>query len=128
MRRILLVDDQPHIIRVIKLTLDRQGFNVDTAANGEEALGKLRGDAYDVLITDIEMPRMDGQRLCEVMHQQLTDLKLLTLVITAKTDQELRDWAARLPRTEFLEKPLSLRRLTARLDEHFATSQAAEAS
>lgn len=128
MKKILLVDDQPHIIRVIKLTLDRKGFKVDTAVNGEEALEKLRDDDYDVLITDIEMPRMDGQRLCEAMHRQLTDLKLLTLVITAKTDQELRDWAVQLPQTEFLEKPLSLRRLTARLESYFATSQVAETS
>ncbi len=119
MRRILLVDDEPHVVRVIKLALDRKGYSVDVARNGEEALGKLRARPYDVLITDFLMPRMDGQELCEALHANGPIPKPLTLVVTGKTDVTLRAWAEQLPSTEFLEKPLSLRHLTARLESYF---------
>lgn len=128
MRRILLVDDEPHVIRVIKLALDRKGYEVDVARNGEQALGKLREQAYDVLITDYQMPRMDGQALCQALHDEIAGPKPLTLIITAKTDSELRDWAEQSGDTEYLEKPLSLRRLTARLEDYFGGAPAPEAS
>lgn len=128
MRRILLVDDEPHVIRVIKLALDRKGYEVDVARNGEQALGKLRERAYDVLITDYQMPRMDGQALCQALHEEIAGPKPLTLIITAKTDGELRDWAEQSAGTEYLEKPLSLRRLTTRLEDYFRGAPAPEGS
>ena len=119
-RRILLVDDQPHVVRVIRLALEGKGYIVETAPNGEQALRKLREGSFHVVITDIEMPRLDGRALCEAMHRELHDVKPLTLVITARPEMATREWVRFLPNTELLEKPLSLRRLRARLDEHFA--------
>ena len=119
-KRIMIVDDQPHIIRVIKLALKSKSYSVDTALNGVEALEKLRRQHYDVLITDLQMPRMNGKELCDTLHAELPDPKPFTLIITAKTNPELRGWAAALPDTEFLEKPLSLRWLERRLNEYFA--------
>lgn len=118
-KRIMIVDDQPHIIRVIKLALKSKSYRVDTALNGAEALEKLRRERYDVLITDLEMPKMNGKELCETLHAELPDPKPFTLIITAKTNPELRSWAAVLPHTEFLEKPLSLRWLERRLNDYF---------
>ena len=128
MRRILLVDDEPHVIRVIKLALDRKGYQVDVARNGEQGLEKLRTQTYDVLITDYQMPRMDGQELCRALHDEIAGPKPLTLIITAKTDSELRDWAEKSADTEYLEKPLSLRRLTARLEDYFGGAPATQVS
>lgn len=118
MKKILVVDDQPHVIRVIKLALDRKGHKVDVAYDGKEALRKLHGEDYDVLITDFQMPRMDGRQLCEAMYREVAGPKPRVLLITAKTELELRDWARFFPDTEFLEKPLSLRQLSARLDAY----------
>lgn len=118
-RKILLVDDQPHVVRVIRLSLEARGYAVEIAVNGEQALQKLREQPYDVLITDIEMPRLDGRALCEAMHRELGAGRPLTLVITARPEVAAREWASILPDTELLEKPLSLRRLNARLDEYF---------
>ncbi len=123
MRKILLVDDQPHIVRVIRLSLERNGYTVVTAANGEEALNQLTQSAFDVLITDIEMPRMNGQELCNAIQERMPEHKLYTLVITAKTDLELREWAAGLGNTEFLEKPASLRQINLKLENYFAEHQ-----
>jgi len=127
LQKILLVDDQPHIIRVIRLSLERRGYEVHVASDGAEALEKLCRTHFDILITDFEMPRMDGRQLCDKLRSTLPDLKPFTFVVTAETNPELREWARGLDDTEFLEKPLSLRQLGSRLDSHFsATTSAAE--
>ena len=124
MKRILIVDDEPHIIRVVKLSLTRQGYHVDTARNGEEGLEKLHAQSYDVVITDIQMPRMTGKQMCLAMHEQIPDRTPLTLVLTSRTDLEHREWVQKLPKTELLEKPVSLKWLTSRLHEHFTNKSA----
>ena len=123
-KQILIVDDEPHIIRVLKLSLTQQGFHVDAARNGADALEKLNAQTYDVVITDIQMPRMTGKQLCIAMHEQYPDRMPLTLVLTSRTDLEHREWVQELPNTELLEKPVSLKWLTTRLDEHFANASA----
>lgn len=119
-RRILVVDDQPHVIRVIRLALERRGYLVDSASDGLQALEKLDASAYDVLITDIDMPKLNGQAMCDEMHARACGPTPLTFVVTGGTDPELRNWAADKAHTRFLEKPLSLKHLTGMLDEHFA--------
>ena len=70
MKQILLVDDEAVVRRVLRVALEKAGFAVETASNGEEALTSLRERSPDVLITDIEMPRMDGRTLCETLHAE----------------------------------------------------------
>jgi len=118
MRRILLVDDQAHVLRVMKLSLDRNGYEVDTALGGEVALCMLHEQHYDVLITDVDMPRMNGRQLCDTVQHQLKEHAPLTFVIANVTD-DAADWVEQLPNTEWLEKPLSLRWIVARLNEYF---------
>lgn len=122
MRSILVVDDEAFVTRVTKLALERAGYHVEVAADGEEALGRLGKRLFDVVITDLIMPRMNGRELCLAIHEQFTDQELLIFVATSSSEEEHRDWARELPRTEFLEKPLSLRRLIARLEDHFEKS------
>jgi len=64
MKRILLVDSQAHILRVMKLSLGRNGYEVDTALNGEVALEKMRETHYDVLIADKDLNSMTGTIAC----------------------------------------------------------------
>ena len=65
MKRILIVDDEPHVIRVMRLSLERAGYEVFEAANGEIALQRIAESMPDVMITDIDMPRMTGEQLCK---------------------------------------------------------------
>jgi len=117
MKRVLLVDDQPHILRVVKRALDGKGYSVDVARNGVSAFEKLQQADYDVLITDQQMPQMSGTELCERMHAELPPPHPFTLLITASTASELRDWVQRHIGVELLEKPISLRELGQRLED-----------
>ncbi len=120
MKRILIVDDEATVIRILRRALDHAGYAVETARNGMEALEKIRLQPPDVLVTDIEMPKMTGEELCQAIHEQLADRDFPIFVATSLTALEHRHWSGQIPNLVFLEKPVSIRRLTAKLDEYFS--------
>ena len=64
--KILIADDEPHVLRVLKMSLEKEGYAVDVCANGLEAIEKLKVAGHpDILITDIQMPQMTGEELCK---------------------------------------------------------------
>jgi DNA-binding NtrC family response regulator len=67
--RILLVEDEPNMVRTLSRILERAGYEVATAGNGREALEQLDGNPFDVLITDLNMPVMDGMTLLRAIHE-----------------------------------------------------------
>jgi len=70
MRRILIVDDDTMLSSLLQLTLELEGYAIDTAADGAEALAKLEREAYDLIILDIVMPRMDGIKFLRLFHDR----------------------------------------------------------
>jgi DNA-binding response OmpR family regulator len=123
-RRILIVDDEPHVTRVLGMTLAREGYEIDTAVNGMQALEKIETRAPDVMITDVQMPKMGGRALCETVRDRFPEWDALILVMTSMTAIEERSWVGKLKNIEFLEKPLSPRRLVSRLSAHFSSEAA----
>jgi len=124
-KRILVADDELHMLRVVKLFLERAGYKVDTASNGQEALDSILRDPPDVLLTDINMPRMSGQQLCTELQLRLPGRTFPIFVMTSMTERENRDWTENIPNTALLEKPVSMRMLIADLARRFATDPAA---
>jgi len=119
MKRILVVDDEPTVIRVLRLALERAGYEVTKANNGEEALERIHAQIPDAVITDIEMPYLDGEGLCRRIEAEMPDRKFPLFVVTSLTAMEHRRWSDNIPNLHFLEKPISARRLLARLGEYF---------
>ena len=120
MKRILIVDDEPNVTRVLKLMLERAGHHVSTAADGAAGLASVLADPPDVLVTDIQMPRMDGRELVKAIHQRLPERAFDIFVMTSMTAREEREWVRAIPRVEFLEKPVSPRMLVGRLAQSLA--------
>jgi len=123
MKRILIVDDEPHITRVLKLYLERAGYAVDTAQNGQMALAEILKNEPDALMTDIQMPLMTGRQLCLALEEQLPHRSFPIFVMTSMTDREHREWTQKINNLEFLEKPLSMRAMTRALDKHFGSAK-----
>lgn len=117
MKRILIVDDEPHVIRLMRLALERAGYQVDTAANGKLGMECIARDMPDVMITDIDMPEMNGETLCKEIHRSMPGRKFRIYIVTARAEIEHREWSSRIPNLVFIEKPLSIRMLIARLDD-----------
>ncbi len=113
MKRVMIVDDHAPVIRVLRLGIEEAGYEVETAANGSECLVKLCSGLPDFLVTDIDMPRMNGRELCAAIEEQFPDRKFPIVVLTSRTELEHRDWTRGIDNLTFMEKPVSVRRLIA---------------
>jgi PAS domain S-box-containing protein len=107
-RRILVVDDEPLVVDLLISILEGIGHKVDTAQNGLEAYGKIRAQTYDLIITDIRMPQMNGMDLYRRLLDRLPAMKSRVLFITGdlidhETIRFLRETGARA-----LAKPLQI--------------------
>ena len=119
MKRILIVDDEPHVIRVLKLALEQSGYLIDDAANGIQAMEYLGKQHPDLVITDIDMPRMNGKELCMEICIIFPDRAFRIYVLTARAELEHRQWSNEIPNLKFMEKPVSIRRLLSELASYF---------
>lgn len=117
-KRILVVDDQAHVVRILKRALTQNGYTVDTALNGKDALVCLKESSYVAVVSDYQMPKMDGVEMCEIFRQQDPMGETLLILSTAVADQRLEEWANALVNTIYLEKPVSLKRLTDILSDY----------
>ena len=120
MKRILLIDDEPHVIRVLRQALERAGYSVDTASNGILGLEKIYQNPPDVVITDIQMPKMTGQELCQRIQDEMPERKFLIYIVTSRTEIEHREWSSRIDNLCFIEKPVSVRQLLIKLNNYFS--------
>ena len=120
MSKILIADDEPHVLRVLKLSLEKEGYAVETCSNGKEALQRLEQSYPEILITDIQMPLMTGEELCKHIHAHMPDRKFLIFVLTSRTEIEHREWSRDIPNLLFLEKPVSIRNLLDKIEGYFA--------
>ena len=128
MKRVLIVDDQATVIRVLKLGIEDAGYEVDTANNGSECLVKLCEAHPDFLVTDIDMPRMSGKELCQAIESQFPDRTFPIVVLTSRTELEHRDWTRAINNLTFMEKPVSVRRLVSHIGRCFADEEQLEAA
>ncbi|MBC7806781.1 MAG: response regulator [Akkermansiaceae bacterium] len=84
MPRILAVDDEPNIVRLIQVNLERDGYTVETANNGAQALAKIRQSRPDLLVSDVMMPEMDGFELLANIRRDPMLADLPVIMLTAK--------------------------------------------
>jgi two-component system, chemotaxis family, chemotaxis protein CheY len=106
MKTILVVDDSATMVLSLKSSLEIAGFKVDTAADGQVAMDKVRaGTKPDLIITDINMPRMDGLQFIAAVRKLLRFTPILAL--TTESQQTKRDEARKLGASGWLVKPVS---------------------
>jgi len=88
MPRILAVDDEPNIVRLIQVNLERHGYQVETANNGAQALAKIRNSRPDLLVSDVMMPEMDGFELLANIRRDPGLMDLPVIMLTAKAQDK----------------------------------------
>lgn len=120
LKKIMIVDDHAPVIRVLRLGIEEAGYGVVSAANGSECLELLSSEYPDVLVTDIDMPRMTGKELCLAIEQRIPDRSFPIVVLTSRTELEHREWTANIANLIFMEKPVSVRRLVVFIDQRLA--------
>lgn len=103
---ILVVDDQPQLLESIQMTLELAGYGVYTASTGVEALTVLQAQLIDLIITDIEMPQLDGYQLCRRVRADDQWSVVPLLVLSAYGDEEDMRYAKALGANDYLLKPI----------------------
>ncbi len=117
MTSIALVDDEQSILTSVSLSLESEGFNVDTFHNGVEALEALESKSYDLGLFDIKMPKMDGNELlAKVRASKIDKLKELPIIFLTSKDQEQDEIIGlRMGAADYIKKPFSQKLLNERV-------------
>ena len=113
--RVLVVDDDPLSRRILEQALGSSGYDVDTAADGQEALAKVRSHRPDVVVTDWQMPRMDGLTLCRILKSNDETRFTHVLMLSARGETEAKVTSLETGVDDYLVKPVDPVELKARV-------------
>lgn len=122
-KRILLVEDEEHLLKTIRLNLELEGYAVTPAVNGIEALKEFRKAHFDLVILDVMLPEIHGFDVCEEIRKENTQLAILFL--TAKASGSDRVQGLKLGADDYLTKPFNLEELLLRVQILLKRSSAA---
>ena len=116
-RTIVIADDEPHLVHIVAYNLKKAGFDVHTAANGQQCLDLATTVGPDLIVSDYQMPVMDGLTACQRLRADPRTANVPVLLLTARghrlTDAEL----ARTNVKAVLPKPFSARQLVAKIED-----------
>jgi len=130
MNTVLVVEDEENLLEALRYNLEREGYAVNTAIDGEQALLSARDSAPDLVILDVMLPQLDGFEICRILRRR-SDVPILML--TARGEEIDRVVGLELGADDYVTKPFSIRELMARVRNllrrsHRAPSAADDAS
>jgi DNA-binding response OmpR family regulator len=126
MARILVVDDEPGFRRSLSRLLEMDGHEIIAAANGREALRLLSGQSFDLVITDVVMPELDGVELMEALRQASREIPVILITGHPTADSSIK--AVRFGAVDYLTKPFSKREISLAVDQALGAKRISEES
>jgi DNA-binding response OmpR family regulator len=121
--RVLVVDDEPDIVRLLTFALQADGYQVQSAKNGSEGLERARQDKPDVVILDVMMPGMDGFEVCNELRSKPETASLPIIMLSALGQVSDRVKGLRAGADDYVPKPVNLDELSARVASLLSRSQ-----
>ena len=115
--RVLIVDDDPNINQLIKLYLEKEGFETETATRGDDALNLFKKNPPHIVLLDLMLPGMDGFEVCKKIRE---DKNIPILMVSAKKDDIDKIRGLGLGADDYMTKPFSPSELVARVKAHMA--------
>ena len=109
---VLVVDDEPRMTKFVRMNLELEGYRVAEAANGLEALEKVKNELPDLVILDVNMPELDGFETLRLIRQTTT---VPVIMLTVKADEDDRIHGLELGADDYVTKPFSPRELASRV-------------
>lgn len=125
-KKILVVDDEESIVTLLQYNLERSGYDVITASDGEEALKKAETEKPDLIVLDVMLPKLDGIEVCKQLRQQ--KLMFPILMLTAKDEEFDKVLGLELGADDYMTKPFSPREVNARVKAILRRSEIAAPS
>lgn len=126
MTKILVVDDEPAMREGLSDNLSLEGYNVQTAQNGEAALEAINHNTFDIVILDVMMPKVSGFDVCKSLRKENNNVPIILL--TAKGEEMDRVLGLEFGADDYIAKPFSLRELLARIKAVLRRTQAIASS
>ncbi|PIQ08890.1 MAG: DNA-binding response regulator [Ignavibacteriales bacterium CG18_big_fil_WC_8_21_14_2_50_31_20] len=120
--KILVVDDEKDIVEFIQYNLEKEGFEVITAHNGNEALEAIK-EKPDLVVLDVMMPGIDGYEVCEKIRLEDKYKSIPILLLTAKTREQDEIRGLELGADDYITKPVSIQKLIARIKSNIRQSE-----
>ncbi len=117
--KILVVDDEPDIVLLLKYNLEKEGYHVETAANGEEAVKKCEEFKPEMILLDIMMPKMDGVEACRQIRADPQNNNIYITFLTARAEEYSEIAAFDVGANDYLTKPVKPRALLSRIKASF---------
>ncbi|MFI5255226.1 MAG: response regulator, partial [Candidatus Limnocylindrales bacterium] len=111
-RTILVVDDEPTILEALSESLERDGYQVITAADGRAALERFRSERPDLVVLDLMLPELSGIEVCRILRAESA---VPILMLTARDSEIDKVVGLEIGADDYMTKPFSLRELTARV-------------
>ena len=111
-KRILIVDDEPLIVKGLKYSLEQDGYETDSAADGEEAVEKFFNGNYDLVLLDVMLPKVDGIEVCQRIREK-SDVPIIML--TAKGDDMDKILGLEYGADDYITKPFNILEVKARI-------------
>lgn len=122
--KVLIAEDEPYVSRVLKLVLQKAGYEVICVENGKQAISAYMNMRPDILVTDVKMPQMTGRELVERIRLIENDDVTPVVVMTSTLESENRDWVTDVEKVSFLGKPVSPRELVRVVNSYFTHNKA----
>ena len=123
-KSILIVEDDKAIIKSLKNILQSEGYSVDTAENGQEAIQKSKEKFFNMVLLDIKLPDMEGTKLLTLMHEALP--KMMKIMVTGYPSLENAVEALNLGADAYVMKPIKPEKLLALIEEKLEEQSQAE--
>lgn len=114
-RKVLVVDDEPDIVELVSYNLKKEGFEVSSVPDGEEALAEIKKGKADILILDLMLPGLQGMELCRILRSDPKTKNLPVIMLTAKGEEVDRILGLETGADDYMTKPFSPRELIARV-------------
>lgn len=121
-KRILIADDEPDILEIVQYNLSREGYEVTTAKDGDDALVKAKAQKPDLIILDIMMPKRTGVEVCEILRSQPAFNETLIIFLTARNDETSHITGLETGGDDYIAKPISPKVLISRVNALFRRS------
>jgi len=119
-KKILVVDDESHIVNILKFNLKKSGYDVITAGNGEEALTMITNEKPDVIICDVMMPKVTGFEVCQKVKGDEALKQIPFILLTAKGQEVDKDIGLKFGADFYLTKPFSPKNIVDKVAEILA--------
>lgn len=116
-KTIVIADDEPYVLRSLEFILKKEGYRVVTATNGADAFDRVNEESPDLVFLDIQMPKMDGNTVCQKLREDPAKKDLYIVMITAKGQEADRIHSLEMGANEYITKPFSPRKLVTRVKE-----------